>query len=99
MALFTNWFFWVFLCFYLAYLIVEIVLDILNIRYAQAHKDHIPPLFAGIYSMSDYQKSIKYSEAKTNFKIFGLVIKTIFIFILIFAGFFGWLDNFLATFV
>ena len=96
MALFSNWFFWVFVAFYAAYLLVEISLDILNMRYANAHKNSIPSLFAGIYSMADYHKSIEYSEAKTRFKIFGLVIKTIFIFILIFTGFFGWLDNFLA---
>jgi STE24 endopeptidase len=99
MAVFSNWFFWLFVIFYAAYFIVEIYLDIINMRYAVAHKNTIPPLFADVYSMADYKKSIEYAQAKTNFKIFGLVIKTLFIFILIFSGFFGWLDSFLAGFI
>jgi STE24 endopeptidase len=99
MAWYSNWFFWLFVVFYAAYFIVEIALDILNMRYAQAHKHTIPPLFAGIYSMADYQKSIDYAQAKTNFKIFGLITKTILIFILIFSSFFGWLDQWLAHFI
>lgn len=99
MTIFSNWFFWVFVAFYAAYLLVEIALDILNMRYSYAHRNAIPPLFADVYSMADYQKSIEYSEAKTRFKIFGLLIKTIFIFILIFTGFFGWLDQWLASFI
>ncbi len=50
-------------------------------RYSVAHKNSIPSLFAGIYSMADYQKSIEYSEAKTNFKIFGLIILKLFLYL------------------
>lgn len=96
-----NWFFWVFLLFYLAYLVVEVGLDVLNLRFIDKHKNKIPQLFEGVYSQADYQKSIEYTKAKTNFRMFGMVIKTVFIFALIFSGFFGavdtWLKSFLAS--
>lgn len=95
----ANWFFWVFLLFYLAYLAVEIGLDLLNLKYIDAHKSAIPQLFVGVYSEADYKKSIEYTKAKTNFKIFGLVTKTIVLFVLIFTSFFGWLDGYLAQFL
>jgi STE24 endopeptidase len=94
-----NWFFWVFLLFYVLYLVVEIGLDVLNLRHIRLNEATIPPLFRGVYSMDDYQKSIAYTKAKTNFKIATLAIKSIFVFALILSGFFGWLDLWLASFI
>lgn len=91
-----NCFFIVFLLFYLAYLVVEIGLDILNLRHMDKHKHNIPDLFVGIYSEQDYKKSIEYTKAKTHLKIVGLVIKSAFLFALILTGFFGALDMWLA---
>lgn len=95
----TNWFFYLFLLFYLAYLAVEIILDLLNLSHAQKHKNAVPELFKNIYSMEDYKKSIEYNQAKTHFKIFSLALKTVFLFVLIFSGFFGYLDNWLANII
>lgn len=94
-----NWFFWVFVLFYLAYLVVEVGLDILNLRHIDKHKNKIPDYFFGVYSEADYEKSIEYTKAKTHFKIFGLAIKTVFLFALILTGFFGALDVWLAGFI
>lgn len=99
MEIFGNWFFWLFVVFYLAYLVVEIGLDVLNIAYINAHRHKIPTLFQGIYSMDDYKKSIDYTKAKTHHKILELVLKTILLFTLIFTGFFGWLDQVLAQLI
>lgn len=99
MQLFDNWFFILFLCFYLAYLLVEIGLDILNMNYVLRHKDHLPELFKNVFSEEEYKKSIAYTKAKTDFKIFGLVFKTLLIFVLIFGGFFGHLDQWLAQYI
>lgn len=99
MSIFDNWFFVVFLVFYLAYLLVEVGLDLLNTRYVDRHKAHVPDLFKGIYSEADYQKSIEYTKAKTNFKVFTLALKTLFVFALILTGFFGSLDGWLAAYI
>lgn len=99
MSFFSNWFFWLFVIFYALYLTVEVVLDVLNIKHIKKNKDAIPPLFTGIYSKEDYQKSIEYTLSKTDFKIWGLILKTIFIAFLIGSGFFGYLDDWLATFI
>jgi STE24 endopeptidase len=99
MSIFDNWFFILFLGFYLAYLLVEVGLDIINLNYVDRHKAHVPDLFKGIYSEADYQKSIEYTKAKTNFKIFTLGLKTIFLFALILSGFFGQLDLWLASII
>lgn len=92
----SNWFFILFVLFYLAYLVVEIGLDILNLRYVDEHKGKMPSLFNGVFSESDYQKSIAYTNAKTQFKIATLVIKTAFVFFLIFIAFFGKVDLWLS---
>src|SRR5580704_2767726 len=97
MDLVTNWFFWLFLVFYAAYFLVEIGLDLLNLKYVDKHRKKIPELFEGIYSPEDYQKSIDYTRSKTEFKITCLVIKSIFIFILIFLGAFGAIDLWLLN--
>ena len=74
----ANWFFWVFVLFYVAYLVVEIGLDLLNVRYINSHAGTIPALFRGVYSPEDYQKSIAYTKAKTSYKICELVIDLLF---------------------
>src|SRR5579871_4227528 len=99
MELVSNWFFWLFLLFYTAYFMVEVILDILNLRYIDRHKNKIPSLFEGVYSTDDYKKSIEYTTAKTHFKIFGLVVKSILLFGLIIGGFFGALDTWLSTII
>lgn len=99
MTPFSNWFFWLFLAFYVVYVAVEIGLDILNLRHGEKHKHKIPPLFEGVYSAEEYKKSIDYNKAKTNFKITSLLIKTCFIFILILSGFFGVLDIWLRSLI
>lgn len=99
MDVLAHSFFWVFVLFYVAYLIVEIGLDVLNLAHIKRNENVIPPLFQGVYSMDDYKKSIEYTKAKTHFKIFGLTLKSLFIFVLIFSGFFGWLDTWLATLI
>lgn len=99
MTLLGNWFFLLFLFFYVAYLVVEIGLDLLNLRHIDQHKSKIPALFQGIYSEADYAKSIEYTKAKTHFKIFGLITKTIVLFAMIFTGFFGLVDTWLQSFI
>lgn len=99
MDLASNWFFWLFLFFYVAYLTVEIGLDLVNLKYVDRHKQKMPTLFEGVYSKEDYAKSIDYTKAKTHFKIFGLLIKSVFIFALILTGFFGALDTWLGSFI
>lgn len=99
MTFFSNWFFWLFVVFYALYFAVEVVLDMLNIRHIKLHKDKMPALFNGVYSLQDYEKSIDYALAKTDFKIIGLVLKTILLAVLIGSGFFGALDQWLATFI
>jgi len=99
MDLLWNWFFWLFLAFYAAYFFVELFLDVVNLRYVDQHKNQIPSLFAGVYSTEDYRKSIDYTTAKTHFKIFGQVVKTVILFALIIGGFFGALDTWLSGFV
>jgi STE24 endopeptidase len=93
----ANCFFWVFLAFYTAYLVVEIGLDILNLRYIDRHKDIIPHLFLGVYSEEDYKKSIDYTKVKTHFKIYSLIFKTILLFVFIFSSFFGAMDLWLSA--
>lgn len=99
MAWTTNWFFFIFASFYALYLLVEMGLDYLNLRHVENNKEKIPPLFQGIYSESDYQKSIDYTKSKTRFKMVSDVLKTVLLFALICTSFFGWLDHFLATFI
>lgn len=99
MEIFSNWFFWLFAIFYAAHFAVEIGLDFLNIGYIKKHKNAMPSLFDGVYSPQDYKKSIEYTLAKTDYKILTLCIKTLLIAVLIGTGFFGWLDNWLATFI
>lgn len=99
MSIFSNWFFWLFLAFYVLHILVEVMLDILNLNYIDKHKDRIPKLFEGVYSNEDYQKSIAYTKAKTHYKITELIIRSVFIFALIGSGFFGWLDVMLAQLV
>lgn len=95
----SNWFFILFVLFYLAYLIVEIGLDILNLRYVDKHKGKMPSLFHGVFSETDYDKSIAYTTAKTHFKIATMLLKTAFVFFLIFIAFFGRLDLWLEDFL
>jgi len=87
-----DWFLLVFLFFFASYFLVEIGLDLLNISYVRKHSGYIPELFHGIYSYEDYLKSIKYTEAKTNFRLITLVIQGAFLLLLIFGKFFGRLD-------
>lgn len=93
MTLFNNWFFCVFLLFYLTYFLVEIGLDIINLKHIDKNKHKIPSLFEGIYSEDDYKKSIEYTKAKTNFRIFQIFLKTFLLFTLIFTGFFQYIDT------
>jgi STE24 endopeptidase len=99
MMMWSNWFFFVFLACYLLYVAVEIGLDILNLQYIDRHKNKIPDLFHGVYSEEDYVKSIEYTKTKTRFNVFGLALKTLFIFILILSGFFGAMDEWLKSFI
>lgn len=99
MYLLNNWFFCLFVVFYFAYLLVEIGLDIINLKYIDKHKNKIPDLFANIYSKDDYQKSIEYTKAKTNFRIFQIFFKTFLLFTLIITGFFEYTDNFISTYL
>lgn len=93
----ANWFFWCFLLFYVLYLVTEIGLDLANLRYINKHKQHIPPLFVGVYSQADYEKSIDYATAKTHFNMFGLITKSVIFFALILSGFFGFVDTWLQS--
>jgi STE24 endopeptidase len=99
MTFIDNWFFWAFVAFYVAYLVLELGLDFLNMRYVENHKNSIPELFKNIFSLEDYKKSIAYTHAKTNFKIFSLVFRTIIVFALIFTNFFDLVDNLIKSLV
>lgn len=92
MNFYSNWFFWLFLFFYAAYLVVEIGLDILNIKHMDKNKNNIPDLFKNVYSQEDYRKSIEYTKAKTFFGIFKHLIMAAILFIFIFTGFFEDVD-------
>lgn len=89
-------FFWVFIAFYAAYLVVEISLDALNLSYINKHKAKIPDLFVNAYSFDDYKKSIDYTTAKTHFKIWSLGLKTVFLAVLIATHAFGFIDQWLS---
>ncbi len=97
MIFFDNWFFVLFLAFYVIYLAVEVGLDLINLNYIDKHKNTIPKLFVGVYSEEDYKKSIEYTKTKTNFRIFQTLIKTIILFIFIFSGFFETTNNYLTN--
>ena len=47
----------------------SIVLDLLNLRYAQARADEVPESFRDFIDLPTYQKSIDYTAAKTRFGI------------------------------
>lgn len=93
MTFLQNPIFIAFLLFYVAYVAVELSLDILNIRYLDLHKSRIPELFVGVYSQEDYQKSIEYTKAKTRFKIITMLVKAAVSFVLILSGFFALADD------
>lgn len=47
----------------------SIVLDWINLKHAQAHSDEVPEPFRDFIELSEYQKSIEYTAAKTRFGI------------------------------
>jgi STE24 endopeptidase len=79
-------------------MVVEIGLDIINLRFIGRQKD-IPIPFINIYTQDDFKKSIKYTKEKTYFKIVALLIKTVVLFTMIITGFFGALDNWLYIYI
>jgi STE24 endopeptidase len=47
----------------------SIVLDLLNLRYAQARSSEVPESFRDFIDLPTYQKSVEYTVAKTRFGI------------------------------
>ena len=96
-----NWFFWLFLGLYLAYLGVEFGLDFLNLRHIEAHKGRIPKLFAEVFSEAEYQRSIAYTRAKTHFSWVKSGFDALMLWGLILSGAFWkidlWLGRWLPT--
>ncbi len=60
-------FFWIFASLYSIHFLVEIGLDVLNLRELKKHRNSIPELFRNTFSLQDYQKSIRYTQAQTYF--------------------------------
>ena len=59
----------VFILLLLLKLSTSIVLDLLNLRYAQARSSEIPESFRDFIDLPTYQKSVEYTVAKTRFGI------------------------------
>ena len=59
----------VFILLLLLKLSTSIVLDLLNLRYAQARACEVPVSFRSFIDLPTYQKSVEYTVAKTRFGI------------------------------
>ncbi|MCB1214136.1 MAG: M48 family metallopeptidase [Deltaproteobacteria bacterium] len=92
-----NWFFWLFVSLYLAYLIVEFGLDFLNLRYMKQHGAEVPELFKDYFSQSDYEKSQDYTQAKTHFSWVKRSFDVLVFWALLLSGGFEYLQELLTA--
>lgn len=77
---------------------VEIGLDVLNLREMKKHQGKLPTLFSQNFSEKDYQKSIAYTRAKTQFGWIKAIFDVGLLWFLILSGGFAWIELQLAGF-
>lgn len=87
-----------FLIFYSTHKIVELGLNALNLRHLEKHRSEIPGPFREWIDAEGYQKSIAYTRDRLKFEVFMALIDIPITLVLIFSGFFGWLDQTLQSF-
>lgn len=95
----SNWFFILFASMYALYILVEVFLDTINVKYIEQHKDKMPELYEGLFSKEDYKKSISYTKAKTKFKLAQLAYNTVLVWALILTGSFHSIDTWLKGWI
>ncbi len=97
-----HWFFWLFVALYFLHLVVEISLDLLNLKELKRNQNRIPPLFAGRFSKTEYENSIRYTRSKIHFSWVKATFDVAVLWLAImFGGFYYvdvWLGNLLPTY-
>jgi STE24 endopeptidase len=64
----------------------EIFLEVLNSRYARAHAGMLPAAFSGVMDDATYQKSTRYTLAKSRITRIETVVDTLILLIVLFSG-------------
>ncbi len=82
-------FFWIFVSLYSLHFLVELGLDLLNLRELKKHRSSIPKLFRHTYSFEDYQKSIRYTQSQTYFAWAKGGVEALLLWIMILSGAFS----------
>ena len=76
----------VFVILLLAKVVTSIVLDTINLRYAQSKSDEVPEAFRDFIELPEYQKSIEYTAAKTRFGIVSDIYDAIILAVVLLSG-------------
>ncbi len=86
--------FWIIIAIIIFDFVFEKVLDYLNVK---AMKDEIPEELEGIYDAKKYKKSQQYSKVNTRFSLLTSTFSLILILVMLFAGGFGLLDEWVRS--
>ena len=93
------WFFWLFVGLYSFHLIVEVTLDVLNLKELKKNRQKIPILYQEAFSQEEYQKSIDYTQTKTHFSWVKAGFDIIVLWTVILTGGFYYLDLWLGQYL
>ena len=57
-----------------------------QIRHVQAHRDHVPPAFAGSIPLGSHQRAADYTAARTRLKVAEIAVSALFVLLLTLGG-------------
>lgn len=72
-------------------LVAELLLDSLNARHVAAHRDSVPPAYAGVFDLKTYQRMADYTLANLRFGRVETVYEAAVLAVLLFSGVLSWL--------
>ncbi len=86
-----------YLCFFLAQLLWETALDLLNMRHVRQAAGGVPPEFAGIVEPETYRKSVSYTLARMRLGLVSTAISSAVLLAVALSGSLGALDAFIGS--
>ncbi len=86
----------IFVCLLVLKLVVGMVLDVINLRYAKAQFDEVPETFRDFMDLETYQKSINYTGAKARFGMINEVYDALILLLVVVTGLLPWIYDSLS---
>src|SRR5581483_4148007 len=84
---------WLFLAALAAASATRLWLAARQIRYVSAHRDAVPPSFAGSIALSAHQKAADYTRAKTRLGMVDVLVSAATLLVFTLAGLLQWLSD------